>query len=1327
MRVSEQLMKKYWLPVLIVVIAVGNPLSTASGQIVVPTTESFSDSTPAAGTALEWLNQAREAMSQKNAQLAEHYIQIADGLYQQRPADTKLDYTPEMARQELALLQASIQSDAQTPEASNNEVAPLNFPAPAMNVPDVSQVDTATSARNAMLRARQALAHGDVETATKMCNSAKQYQVDFSELGDSPRAIETMIFHQNNLAELGRLRDKSYNEQAAKFLLKQAKTLIEYQDFDSATMLLERAKEFPVEFTSETGTPDQLLTLIQSALQNTPKIDNKSEVLKLMSQAQLAMDQRNWVEAKSFIDQANKLEVPDSQFAAGEIRPWQMELKIQQALNMQSFESPEHGIIQTAFEHDEAPNVVHADYDPTTDKTHNAQVSGAAVSGAAVSGNEPSGAELTGTEPSGTELLGTVPATTQPDSEHQDRIARASDFNPIPSRGIQLYRSGLQALDNADRPRAREYFEMAWGYQDQLDSETRQTIQDHLSNLSPAANGAVTPASATSDPDPGNGNQIGDEIRESQQAMFRKLQGEVFKERAAAERLLESNPRQALEKMTMVRSRIAQAEIDPDSRRPLLTIIDRDISEMQRYIEKNLPEIINDETNAARMENVELARQRRVDVEHQIQKLVDDFNRLADEQRYAEAEMAARQAQELAPESEIVVALTEKSKRLIRYLQMKQLEADKERGTYNALRNSEDSSTPMDFDTPYLFDTERFEERSPMRLAREGLERYDTEFERRIWNLLKTQKVQGEYSGTLSSAVEQLSRQAGVNIIFDNMALAAEAVETDRSVNVPITQPISLESALNVILGSVGLVFVVEDEVIKVTSKNAQQRFVKPKTYYVGDLVMPITNFSSSMEMNFMQPSQGYNTNFNSNLLGGAPAPMQVAQQNQLPRNAVGIAQQQRAIAMAQQLPGGLPGGFALGNYGNGPAQTGTPTYNTVGPPRLGGVTEADFEPLIELIRSTVSPDSWDDTNGDGTLQAFVPNLSLIVSQTQEVQDQIQDLLKKLRELNDVQIVIEVRFITLQDSFFERIGVDFDFQINDNSNLTNPIPDEVSPSVVIGNTATGPTADLDVTFDQDSFASTIPQFGGFDVGSAANFGFAILSDIEVFFLIQASKGDQRSNITAAPTVTMFNGQSANVVDGAQRPFVTSVTPVVGDFAVAQQPIITILPEGTQLNVQAVVSPDRRYVRMTLVPFFSQVTDVETFTFDGRTSTRRSTGSVLDDLIDTVTDSEDDNEISEFETESEGVTIQLPILATTSVSTVVSVPDGGTVMMGGVKSMAEGRNERGVPFLSNIPYVNRLFKNVGIGRETSNRMMMVTPRIIIQEEEETLQVGNIGGN
>jgi general secretion pathway protein D len=35
----------------------------------------------------------------------------------------------------------------------------------------------------------------------------------------------------------------------------------------------------------------------------------------------------------------------------------------------------------------------------------------------------------------------------------------------------------------------------------------------------------------------------------------------------------------------------------------------------------------------------------------------------------------------------------------------------------------------------------------------------------------------------------------------------------------------------------------------------------------------------------------------------------------------------------------------------------------------------------------------------------------------------------------------------------------------------------------------------------------------------------------------------------------------------------------------------------------------------------------------------------------------------------------------------------------------------------VPYINRLFRNVSIGRDTNSLMMMVTPRIIIQEEEE----------
>ena len=148
-------------------------------------------------------------------------------------------------------------------------------------------------------------------------------------------------------------------------------------------------------------------------------------------------------------------------------------------------------------------------------------------------------------------------------------------------------------------------------------------------------------------------------------------------------------------------------------------------------------------------------------------------------------------------------------------------------------------------------------------------------------------------------------------------------------------------------------------------------------------------------------------------------------------------------------------------------------------------------------------------------------------------------------------------------------------------------------------------------------------------------------------------------------------------------------------------------------MQAVVSNDRRFVRLTVVPFFSTIGNVETFTFAGSETT--SNTSSQQGNQDTPNDNTKKRNRST--TTKQGTTVQLPTFAFVTVTTTVSVPDGGTVLLGGIKRLSEGRSEFGVPILAQIPYINRLFKNVGIGRNTSSLMMMVTPRIIIQEEEE----------
>ena len=156
-------------------------------------------------------------------------------------------------------------------------------------------------------------------------------------------------------------------------------------------------------------------------------------------------------------------------------------------------------------------------------------------------------------------------------------------------------------------------------------------------------------------------------------------------------------------------------------------------------------------------------------------------------------------------------------------------------------------------------------------------------------------------------------------------------------------------------------------------------------------------------------------------------------------------------------------------------------------------------------------------------------------------------------------------------------------------------------------------------------------------------------------------------------------------------------PIVGPGSVAFQPVIQQVPDGVQLMVTPVVSHDRRYVRLSINPTFITFRRFESFNIPGGAVG----GGGLGGGATTTTQT----------------SLRLPITTLFTIATVVTVPDGGTVLLGGVKLMSEERNEDGVPILAKTPYINRLFRNIGISRDTSSLMIMVTPRIILLEEEE----------
>ena len=835
-----------------------------------------------------------------------------------------------------------------------------------------------------------------------------------------------------------------------------------------------------------------------------------------------------------------------------------------------------------------------------------------------------------------------------------------------------------------------------------------------------------------------------------------RVSAEVAARQLEAKRKAQKSPADALALLDDVAAGLDDQPLPAAARSQLLRRIERTRQDIEEVTGKRRAELALEQRNSEIEGQIDRDRTRKVEVDQRIALLVEEYNTLVNEQRFPDAEAVAKKAGQLAPDNAVVRQLLAQSRIIRRLDAQRSIDDGKQGGFLDVAEDVERSGRP--FAGPIEFPaTKEWQDltKSRTELLAEGRSRV-TATEAAIHKRLDEKVKPGFRGQPLAAVLDSLAKEAGVAIHLDMVGLEQEAVRSDTPVTLSLDQPISLKSALKLLLEPLHLSYVVRDEVLKVTSPQLVKGQVYAVTYPVADLVLPIPNFTSDGLGITGALRDGYNQAAlrNSLAVQVGPAPAGINQAGGQAGNAP------LATTSLAQLQGG------------GPPTTGSTPSIPFGPPSIGG-GQQNFQPLIDLIQSTVSADTWYTVGGPGAIRPFDTNLSLVVSQTQEVHDQLADLLEQLRRLQDLQVTIEVRFISLNDTFFERIGVDFDFNIQtgvnqplnmtaiptQNNSSTSPfavgipaspggrsqtigLDNSGNPGVALGQQqlqqpglgqpGLGQVGQdqgrnfFSIPFRQNSFgAATVPQLPGLPdpAASAANFGFAILSDIEAYFLIQAAQGNTRSNVMQAPKVTLFNGQQAFVSDTRQRPFVTAVVPVVGDFSAAQQPVITVLNEGTAVNVQAVVSNDRRFVRLTLVPFFSQIGRVEEFQFEGSRSTRSKSS---DEKSGTDVELPGVNGLAgltngqasgrELELQSNGTTIQLPEFLLTTVTTTVSVPDGGTVLLGGIKRLREGRNEFGVPILSKIPYINRLFKNVGLGRTTDSLMLMVTPRIIIQEEE-----------
>jgi Flp pilus assembly secretin CpaC/tetratricopeptide (TPR) repeat protein len=800
----------------------------------------------------------------------------------------------------------------------------------------------------------------------------------------------------------------------------------------------------------------------------------------------------------------------------------------------------------------------------------------------------------------------------------------------------------------------RKEYDLAKSYAEKIDRKLLdQAKAKHLNELlsTPAgdknviqmAQGVVTPDGKSSSP-------MLDDLRKKHEIESQRLNEVKNNSLARASKLSQQgNFEAALTELKATLEMVKKADVDV----PNVTAMTRQLETKIKTYEKVYEQVAFEKEAREKLESKQNSKLRKVADEEnrrtQVAALMTEYTKFMKEGKFADAEARAEKAHRIDPDNPAIDAARQQAKM-----------QNNLSNEHNAVNNGRDQWTigmtdiggkaVVGDDKPveYTKDFARVgQERINKVKARMNRDRGD---ELPNSSKLSTTISVDFRNRPLDEVVGEVrTLSGGLNIILEQTALQYAGIDSNMPVTLTLNN-VSVKTVLNAVLNQAQLTYYVKEGIIYVTTKEARASHKQTRTFGVHDLIVPRDDMANL-------------TNVNRD--AGVPV---------------------------------STNGSTSGREGYDP-----PANNGQWQTRRTGATLE--KQLIQMITSTIAPETWKGTaaGGTGTIEYYPMGMTLVVSQSSDIQEQIEELIRRLRELQEVQITVEVRILTLTDDFFERMGVDFNVSIPDkqtsfdqqvasgnfapNGMLNYP---DHTKGVIVGLTPAGNfTNNLNIPVSNDSFRAARLPTGFAGIGAPGNaggldVGVAFLSSIQVFLVMEAVQGDIRNSTLQAPKITMFNGQASSISSTTQELFVTSVqaTPNFFTGIPVFTPVQQIFPSGTVLTVQAVVTNDRRYVQLTLQPFITTVTDRS-----------RSFTAVA------------------------GITVQQPVTSTITLATTVMVPDGGTILVGGLKQMNEQRREFGPPILSKIPYVNRLFRNQSYGKSATSLMFMVTPRIIINEEEE----------
>jgi len=361
----------------------------------------------------------------------------------------------------------------------------------------------------------------------------------------------------------------------------------------------------------------------------------------------------------------------------------------------------------------------------------------------------------------------------------------------------------------------------------------------------------------------------------------------------------------------------------------------------------------------------------------------------------------------------------------------------------------------------------------------------------------------------------------------------------------------------------------------------------------------------------------------------------------------------------------------------------------------FGGIGERpvliEGEDLVTLVTDNVAVGQWD---ADG-VSIDIYQGHMIVVHTPAVQRAVERFLADLRRFNTSLVTIESKFMTVGDNWIQEIGVEWRGLDNPGSpftdldDVTSGLEDNAGMGLDNNGTGDGASAPSAGFFyddgqDGDLKASTSNIFGTALGSALTTVGgmtaqWTLLDDAQLSIVIQAVEKDTQVELIDSQTLSVFNTERAYITVVNQKAYIQDFDVEAFQFEVAADPQINVIHEGVVLDVRPTINHDRKAITLEVQPTVATVVNMQEFT----TSLGGSTSPV---------------------------SFELPELEVKSVFTTVEVPDGGSILLGGLNKIRNIERRAEVPWLSKIPVIGFFFKEEGYSDEKQSLMILIEARI-----------------